>query len=702
MARKQLSKKAKRRQLEVTTEEKLREAREALSNGTFKHISQAARHFGVSYHTLRRRCLGLNAPKSKVHVSNQLLNEAQEKTVCDEVLQKKTNKTGKRQIPSRNWVYPFLSRNPDLALRRPTGLDPKRAQCFNPTVQNDIPWENIYNMDEKGIQLGGGRKMDNTRFLYSREQSARTKLQSASLELVTVLECVSADGSSLKPGFVLSGKCILWDEYFEEDGIMVALSEKGWTSDYIGLQWFEKLFIPQAKARNITGKPILLIYDGHHSHESIELCEAAVKANIDLFALPPHTSHRLQPLDVGVFGPLQRAWQKQCSVVLDETGGGITHQNFIKEYLVARTESFKESTILSAWKKSGIRPLNPQIFSKFDFAPSFCSSTNPPLPETFPHSLGNPEQSASLEGDGSDENSDPGHSLGPEMVSNAGGAQSAVESMAESINRGSTPNRGTPVPTRSCPEFPVLAQSVTSAQTQDDNIAPSVQDSMPDSEISTTQPRRSLRLEKAVPVPGPIPDPLSQLASRQSQLSGHSILASMIDRSTPMEVQLADSERENSVLRDTITNLIAMNSSLQTHCYYAGQTIVQQQQLLNAKTGKKNSQCRAERPINGSRVLTSEEGRRHMKRIREEAELKEQRAAEELARKASEDEARRIRRADYTRVFTGPLNKSRRKEDLEDIAVALALPEVGKKDELVDRILSHFEKKPCIEDRTSL
>ncbi|KAH9032703.1 hypothetical protein EDB85DRAFT_1820094, partial [Lactarius pseudohatsudake] len=83
-------------------------------------------------------------------------------------------------------------------------------------------------------------------------------------------------------------------------------------------------------------------------------------------------------------------------------------------------------------------------------------------------------------------------------------------------------------------------------------------------------------------------------------------------------------------------------------------------------------------------------------RIREEAELKEQRAAEELTRKASEDEARRIRRADYTRVFTGPLNKSRRKEDLEDIAIALALPESGKKDELVDRILSHFEKNPVL------
>lgn len=55
----------------------------------------------------------------------------------------------------------------------------------------------------------------------------------------------------------------------------ITLSKKGWTSNYIGTQWFEKCFIPQATARNATGNPILLIYDGHRSHETIELREAA-------------------------------------------------------------------------------------------------------------------------------------------------------------------------------------------------------------------------------------------------------------------------------------------------------------------------------------------------------------------------------------------------------------------------------------------
>jgi hypothetical protein len=118
-------------------------------------------------------------------------------------------------------------------MKRPTGLDPKCAQNFNRSVvkchfqllgdflnTHNIPWENVYNMDKKGIQLGGGRKLNNTKFLYSREQHNCMKLQNLDLELVTMIECVGADGSILKPGFVFCGKQVLHNGYFEEDRIL--------------------------------------------------------------------------------------------------------------------------------------------------------------------------------------------------------------------------------------------------------------------------------------------------------------------------------------------------------------------------------------------------------------------------------------------------------------------------------------------------
>jgi len=118
-------------------------------------------------------------------------------------------------------------------LKRPSGFDPKHAQNFNPTVVghhfqllgnfldiHNIPWENVYNMDEKGIQLGSGRKLDNTQYLYFWEQCNHVKVQSPDLELVMTIKCIAADGGLLMPGIVFCGKHVLHEEYFEKDSIL--------------------------------------------------------------------------------------------------------------------------------------------------------------------------------------------------------------------------------------------------------------------------------------------------------------------------------------------------------------------------------------------------------------------------------------------------------------------------------------------------
>ena len=69
---------------------------------------------------------------------------------------------------------------------------------------------------------------------------------------------------------------------------------------------------------------------------------------------------------------------------LEKTRRSISRENVVEEYLAARTDLITEGLILSAWKKSGIRPLDPNVFSEEDFAPSYASLTNPPLPISFP------------------------------------------------------------------------------------------------------------------------------------------------------------------------------------------------------------------------------------------------------------------------------------------------------------------------------
>jgi hypothetical protein len=47
-------------------------------------------------------------------------------------------------------------------------------------------------MDEKGIQMGGGRKKTNKKYYFLKDQKQRYRIiNSDNLELLTILECIS-------------------------------------------------------------------------------------------------------------------------------------------------------------------------------------------------------------------------------------------------------------------------------------------------------------------------------------------------------------------------------------------------------------------------------------------------------------------------------------------------------------------------------
>ncbi|KAF8574791.1 hypothetical protein K439DRAFT_1624079 [Ramaria rubella] len=127
-----------------------------------------------------------------------------------------------------------------------------------------------------------------------------------SLQLVTVLEAVCADRTVVPTPMVLpigSQPGAWWEQ--EADGLGgVTTTPAGWTDKKVYLEWFTDIFLKYAKAQNTLGKPILLISDSHRSHETDELKGATFKASVILFSLSPHTTDHLQPLDVGVFGPV--------------------------------------------------------------------------------------------------------------------------------------------------------------------------------------------------------------------------------------------------------------------------------------------------------------------------------------------------------------------------------------------------------------
>jgi hypothetical protein len=69
---------------------------------------------------------------------------------------------------------------------------------------------------------------------------------------------------------------------------------------------------------------------------------------IILCRLPSHTSHKLQPCDVGVFGPLKTAYRTQVEQVYRARVGTIGKPHFTYLYDRARKEALTPRNIRSA------------------------------------------------------------------------------------------------------------------------------------------------------------------------------------------------------------------------------------------------------------------------------------------------------------------------------------------------------------------
>ena len=137
-------------------------------------------------------------------------------------------------------------------------------------------------------------------------------------------------------------------------GYAIARSQNGWTTDEIGLRWLKEMFEPHSKTHS-TGAKRLLILDGHGSHLTADFDAFCKEHAIICLCMPPHTSHLLQPLDVGVFGPLKRAYGKLVEEMMVAGNNHIDKEDFLSLYPPAREKVFTRENIRSGFAGAVIK-----------------------------------------------------------------------------------------------------------------------------------------------------------------------------------------------------------------------------------------------------------------------------------------------------------------------------------------------------------
>lgn len=94
--------------------------------------------------------------------------------------------------------------------------------------------------------------------------------------------------------------------------------------------------------------------------------------------MPPHSSHKLQPLDVGCFGPLKEAYGRQIETLMQAHITHVAKPDFFSAFSAAFNLAMTEENIRGWFRGVGIVPLSPEtVVSRLDDTPR---ARTPPEP----------------------------------------------------------------------------------------------------------------------------------------------------------------------------------------------------------------------------------------------------------------------------------------------------------------------------------
>lgn len=407
----------------VPPEAMLRAAREVKNHN--KSIRSVATDFGINYRTLARYCkkfsteelsdTAVSTPSTKVGYqrNRQIFTDEQEaeleqylllasriyfglspkeiRKMAFELAISNNLKVPKswesNKLAGSDWFTSFLQRHPSLSIRTPEATSLARATSFNPhniglffdnlesvmKRYNNLQPHNIWNMDETGVTMvqKPNKVVAQKGF---KQVGAITSAERGTL--VTIAAAVSGGGNSVPPYFVFPR--VHFRDHFIRDGPIGCKggsNPSGWMSDELFVAFLKHF---HNHVQSTKEKPCLLLLDNHSSHLSIEGLNFAKENGIIMLSFPPHCTHRLQPLDRSVYGPLKKYINNAMDQwIVNHPGQHMTIYEIPGIIAQAFPLAVTPSNILAGFKACGISPFNRDIFQEHDFLPS--SVTDRPL-----------------------------------------------------------------------------------------------------------------------------------------------------------------------------------------------------------------------------------------------------------------------------------------------------------------------------------
>ncbi|XP_039311164.1 uncharacterized protein LOC120356784 [Solenopsis invicta] len=298
-----------------------------------------------------------------------------------------------------DWFHGFKKRHPVISIRVPEACSIARAMAFNKTnveiffnkleevLLRSDSFKNgsrIYNLDETCTST-----VQNQRKIVSPKGVKQVHQIKGAERGTSVTTCViiGAFGVVLPPVLIFPRKKRIPDLMINAfPGSLGLGNEKGYMTKESFFHVMEH-FINCTKSSKQN--PTLLLLDNVETHFSTKTLNLAKENGVVIFTFPPHCTHRLQPLDVGIFGPFKVHYDNAInSYLMNNPASPPTLYRiagFVKEALC---KAVTPHNIIKSFETTGIFPFNRNVFQESDF---IMASVTEKLDSSKADSISSPE-----------------------------------------------------------------------------------------------------------------------------------------------------------------------------------------------------------------------------------------------------------------------------------------------------------------------
>jgi hypothetical protein len=272
---------------------------------------------------------------------------------------------------SRQEAIRFLAINGDV-------LTTHLAAIENLIRLHDIDSSRLFNLDECGCTPGKDVSGVSYKkcFMRAKTRSEVREPNFQNIDRFTIVPTICADGTACNLMCIFKGSAVRYRILSLPEGgtrletiadclprrAKVTVREDVAGVDASNFTRWASDFVIEVSDLTKHGRKVLLTYDGYRSHLCFRALSILKDGGVIVYALPSHTSGKTQPLDVSIFSPF-KAKLNDCIHSIAMTNSVMSYDVF--DFCKLVTEAYKivftEANIKSAFRQTGLWPINPAI-----------------------------------------------------------------------------------------------------------------------------------------------------------------------------------------------------------------------------------------------------------------------------------------------------------------------------------------------------